>query len=313
MGRIAFIFPGQGSQYVGMGKDFYDTYPSARAVYDQAAAVLGGELLDIIFSGPEEVLQKTEITQPAILTTSVAICRVIEEMGWRAEGLAGLSLGEYSALVAGGAISFEDALPLVQKRGRYMQEAVPLGLGTMLAIVGLSREEVLRICAEAGERGVVVPANYNSPGQVVISGHRDALNYAGELARQAGAKKITELKVSAPFHSPLLFPVQEKLAGELDRITLRRPSVPLVVNVSAKLLADPQQIREALIRQVSNTVFWEDSMVALINAGFDTFLELGPGKTLTGLMKRINPAAYHAAVEDLPALDKVLARLKEVS
>jgi len=310
MPKIAVLFPGQGAQYAGTGRDFYDTFSAARAVFDQAASVLGDTLLDTIFNGPEEALQKTETTQPAILTTSIAVYRVLEDLGCRADGVAGLSLGEYSALVAAGALSLPEALPLVQKRGRYMQEAVPLGQGSMAAVMGLSKDQIEAVCREASAEGVVAPANYNCPGQVVISGGKEAVQYALTLAREAGAKKMVELKVSAPFHCALLEPVEQRLADELDKVNLRSPRIPVVFNVSAAYESDPARIKENLVKQVSRPVLWEQSMRLLCAAGYDTFIDVGPGSTLTKLMKRIEPSVYTAAVEDSGSLDKVRRHLE---
>ena len=305
MPKIAVLFPGQGAQFAGMGRDFYDTFSAARAVFDQAASVLGDALLDTIFNGPEEALQKTETTQPAILTTSIAVYRVLEDLGCRADGVAGLSLGEYSALVAAGALSLPEALPLVQKRGRYMQEAVPLGQGSMAAVMGLSKDQIEAVCREASAEGVVAPANYNCPGQVVISGGKEAVQSALTLAREAGAKKVVELKVSAPFHCALLEPVEQRLADELDKVNLKSPRIPVVFNVSAAYESDPARIKENLVKQVSRPILWEQSMRLLCAAGYDTFIDAGPGSTLTKLMKRIESSVFTAAVEDSASLDKV--------
>ncbi|MEW5785393.1 MAG: ACP S-malonyltransferase [Bacillota bacterium] len=313
MAKIAFLFPGQGSQFVGMGRELYEHFPAARAVFEQAATVLGEELLRIIFSGPVEELQKTENTQPAILTTSLAVCRVMETLGIPAAGAAGLSLGEYSALVAAGALSFEDALPLVRNRGRFMQEAVPLGKGTMAAVMGLPADKVEAVCREAGRAGVVTPANYNCPGQIVISGEVTAVNLASELARQAGAKKVTELKVSAPFHCPLLAPVEAKLERELAALELKTPAVPVVFNVSAGLITDPLQIKASLVKQVSSPILWEQSIRTLLDLEYDTFIEMVPGNSLSKLMKRIDPNVFAATVEDRESLEAVRQHLKEVA
>lgn len=299
----AFLFPGQGAQYTGMGRDFYEKYPAARAVFEQSASVLGPGFLDVIFSGPDEMLQQTEYTQPAILTVSVAICRVLEALGFRASALAGLSLGEYSALVAAGALSFEEALPLVQKRGRFMQKATPAGQGKMVALMGLPHTLVEKICAQARDRGeVVTPANYNCPGQIVISGHEGAVGRAVALARQAGAKKVTELKVSAPFHCSLMQPVEALLRDELNRVTIRRPEIPVVFNVSACYASDPDQIRANLVRQVSSPILWERSVRTLIASGVNLFVGLGPGSSLSRLMKRIDPAVGTISIENTAAL-----------
>ncbi len=290
----------------------YDRYGAARAVFEQAAQILGPELLEVIFQGPEEKLKQTEFTQPAVLATSLAVAAVVEEMGLKPEGAAGLSLGEYSALVVSGAMSFEDALPLVRRRGRLMQEAVPPGEGMMMAIMGLPREEIERICRQASIWGVVEPANYNCPGQVVFSGEPEAVRKAGDLAREAGAKKVVELKVSAPFHCALLKPVEEEMARELADIEIRPPSIPVVFNCSASFVSDPPVIKQALVKQVSQAVRWEDSMRRLVEEGYDTFLELGPGKVLAGFMKRIDPARFCASIGDSLSLHKVRAELKEV-
>ncbi len=304
--KTAFLFPGQGSQYVGMGRDFYERFPEARSVFDQAAGVLGSEFLDMIFYGPESKLQMTEYTQPAILTVSVAMFRVLEKSAYIPAGMAGLSLGEYSALVAAGSLSFGDALPLVQKRGVYMQEAVSEGEGSMAAIMGLSHERVEQVCRDAGSEGLVTPANYNCPGQIVISGQAGAVNKASDLAREAGAKKVTELKVSAPFHCALLQPVEERLAGELEKIMIKEPAVPVVFNVSAKLAANPEQIKAYLVSQVSNPILWEQSMRTLIAEGIDSFIGLGPGNSLSKMMKRIAPELENISIEEAEDIEKIM-------
>lgn len=301
--KTAFLFPGQGAQYVGMGLDFYEQFPAAMAVFEEAREVLGSELIDVIFNGPEEKLMLTEFTQPAILTVSVAIYRVLKEYGLKASGFAGLSLGEYSALVAAGAISFADALPLVQKRGIYMQEAVPSGEGSMTALMGLDNEIVEDICRRASSEGLVSPANYNCPGQIVISGQTAALARAVELASKAGAKKISKLKVSAPFHCSLLQPVEARLAVELEKIKVNQPSIPVIFNVSARITGQPDDIRRNLINQVSNPILWEPSVRALIAAGINCFIGIGPGNSLSRLMKRIAPEIQAFSVEKKTDLD----------
>ena len=306
--KTAFLFPGQGAQYAGMGRDFYDRFPEARFVFDQAAAVLGPGFLEVIFSGPEEKLQQTEYTQPAVLTVSVAILRVLECLDLKADGLAGLSLGEYSALVAAGTLSFEEALPLVQKRGLYMQEAVPLGQGMMAAIMGLSHDTVKKICHDALSEGLVAPANYNCPGQIVISGYLPAVKLAVNLAREAGAKKVTELKVSAPFHCALLQPVEEKLVRELDKIDIKKPSVPVVFNITAKYAENPEQIKVNLARQGSSPILWEQSVRTLLASGIKSFIGLGPGNSLSRLMKRIAPEAEAYSVEDVESVEQLFEK-----
>jgi len=304
--KIAYLFPGQGAQYVGMGKDFYDCYSEARSVFAQTEEAMGHEFLEMIFTGPESKLQMTEYTQPAILTVSVAIYRVIESLGFQAAGFAGLSLGEYSALVAAGSLQFQQALPLVQKRGIFMQEEVSPGEGSMVAIMGLEHKVVEELCHEAASEGLVSPANYNCPGQIVISGHSKAINYAARLAREAGAKKITELKVSAPFHCALLQPVEARLSEELNKITVKKPAAPVIFNVSAQFTEKPGQIKANLINQVSSPILWEQSIRNLIAAGIDSFISLGPGSSLSRLMKRIAPDLKTFSIEKAGDIDILL-------
>lgn len=305
MSKTAILFPGQGSQHIGMGRDFYERYPAARATFDQAAAVLGGELIDIIFNGPEDKLQLTEYTQPAVLTVSMAIFRVLSEHGIEAAVMAGLSLGEYSALVAAGAISFEDTLPVVQKRGIFMQEAVPLGQGKMVAVMGLSHDEVERVCRDSLVKGLVAPANYNCPGQIVISGHTAAVEHAAKLASDAGARKISELKVSVPFHCQLLEPVEARLSAELDKLDIRNPVVPVIFNYCAATANSPEQLKNYLVNQVSNPILWEQSIRRMISDGAEQFFGLGPGNSLSRLMKRIAPELDARSVEALDDIDKI--------
>ncbi|MBS4030960.1 MAG: ACP S-malonyltransferase [Clostridiales bacterium] len=311
MGKIVFIFPGQGSQYIGMGQEMSANYEVARQVFAMADDVLGMPLTEIMFTGSEDQLKMTEVTQPAILATSIACLKVLEQHGLEPDVVAGLSLGEYSALISAGAMSFTDALPLVQKRGRFMQEAVPPGVGGMAAIMGLARELVIEACRRASSTGVVEPANYNSPHQIVIAGEIPAIRKACEIAKELGAKRTIELPVSVSFHCSLLRGVEPLLAAELEKVTLSRAAVPVVANVTAQYIHSPEDIRNALIRQVSNAVLWQDSMEKLIADGFDTFIEVGPGKSLTGLMKKINPDVWVAQVEDMKTLEKVVSALRE--
>ncbi len=307
MTKTAILFPGQGAQFPGMGKDFYDCFVAAREVFDTAAAVLGSAFLSVVFEGPEAKLQQTAHTQPAILTVSVAIYRALIDRGVKADAFAGLSLGEYSALVAARAISFEEALPLVQKRGVLMQEAVPEGEGKMTAIMGLTHEKVADLCAEAASIGLVSPANYNCPGQIVISGEKAAVDEAVRLAGVRGAKKITPLKVSAPFHCALLRPVEEKLARELEYVNISPPIAPVVFNHTAELSSDPQRIKDNLVSQVSNPILWEQSMRNLISAlEIDRFIGLGPGNSQARLMKRIAPSLKTFSVEKVEDLERLL-------
>ncbi len=292
MAKVALLFPGQGAQYVGMGRDFYDTSPAAKETFDQADAALGFRLSDICFSGDAEKLNDTSMCQPAILTVSMAVLRAVrEKMGasaLRADAAAGLSLGEYTALVAAGALDFAEAVRLVHKRGSFMQAAAVERPGAMASIIGLADEEVEAVCAEARGKGVVVAANLNCPGQVVVSGEKAAVEAACALATGKGARMAVPLKVSGAFHSPLMQPAQEKLAAELRAAKLSTPSLPVVSNVTADYVKSPEQIRDVLERQVTAPVRWGRSMEKLIADGFDTFYEVGPGKVLSGLMKRID-------------------------
>lgn len=286
MSRIAFIFPGQGAQYVGMGSDIVKNYKVASEVFDIANESLGFDLKKLCFEGPDEELVKTENTQPAILTTSIAILKVIEELGIRGEITAGLSLGEYSSLVYSGALKFEDAVKLVKVRGKLMQEAVPLGVGTMAAIIGLEKEIVEKVVNEARKIGIVECANYNCPGQIVISGEIKAVEKACIIAKEKGAKKALKLSVSAPFHSSLLKPAGDKLRDELENISINKMTTKVVSNVTANIVEDGKEIKELLAKQVFMPVLWQDSIEFMINNGVDTFVEIGPGKSLSSFVKK---------------------------
>jgi [acyl-carrier-protein] S-malonyltransferase len=309
MGKVVFVFPGQGSQYPGMGRELAEKYPVARAIFDEADKALGFSLSRICFEGSEEELKQTEITQPAILTVSVAACWVLAEKRVSADYLAGHSLGEYSALVAAGSLQFADAIRLVRKRGKYMQEAVPAGHGAMAAILGLSISSVQNACKRAAEGEVCAPANLNSPDQVVISGNAGAVKRAVELASQMGAKRAVMLPVSAPFHSSLMMPAEEKLAKDLDAIKISDPHVPVVTNVDADTIRKAAEARSALIRQVSMAVRWEESMRLLIDEGVNTFVEVGPGRVLTGLMRQIERSVASLNVEDEKSLQATLGKI----
>lgn len=309
---IAFVFPGQGAQKVGMGKALAEAYPMCRAVFDEADAALGESLSGLCFEGPEERLRLTENTQPAILAASIAVHRLVESHGVRASFAAGHSLGEYSAHVAAGTISFADALRTVRRRGRYMQEAVPAGEGAMAAILGLDADEVARACAETEmELGrVVTPANLNAPGQVVIAGHADAVARAGERARERGAKRVIAIAVSAPFHCPLMKPAEERLAPELRALPAVDPRIPVVANVDAEPKRNASSAIEALIRQMSSPVRWEDVVRRLIADGARTFVEIGPGAVLAGLIKRIDRRVTVMSIEDERSLSAALGHLE---
>jgi [acyl-carrier-protein] S-malonyltransferase len=300
---IAFIFPGQGSQKVGMGKAFADADPIVRDTFAEADAALGAPLSRLIFEGPESELTLTENTQPAILTVSVAIARVLEARGWRPDFYAGHSLGEYSAHVAAGTFGFADAVRTVRARGRYMQEAVPVGTGAMAAILGLDGDAVAAACAEAAQGEVVSPANLNGAGQVVIAGAKAAVERAGAAAKAAGAKRVIPLTVSAPFHCALMKPAEDRLAPELRALAVQAPRRPVVANIDAEPKTDGAAAIEALVRQVSGAVRWEAVVRRLASEGVRTYVEVGPGTVLAGLVRKIDRDARVASLEDPAGLD----------
>lgn len=307
MAKIAFVFPGQGAQYVGMGAELARLYPQFHRYFEEASEALGFNLARLCFEGPEETLKETANTQPAILTMSVAAMALLRENGIVPQVVAGLSLGEYSALVTAGSLEFARAVRLVRQRGIFMQEAVPLGQGTMAAILGLSGEQVEAICQAARQGDEwVEPANYNCPGQVVVAGHVPAVQRAMDLALKVGAAKAVLLPVSAPFHCKLLAPAGEKLAAVLAEVPLADARIPVVANVTADYVQDAATIRELLIRQVSAPVLWEQSVRRMIADGVDTFIEVGPGRALSGFIKRIDRKVSVFNVEDAQSLGKVL-------
>ncbi len=311
MGKIAFVFPGQASQYPGMGKELAEKYPSARAVFDEADKALGFSISQMCFAGTEEDLKQTANTQPAILTCSVAVHRVLAEKGIQPDFVAGHSLGEYSALVAAGALKFSDAVQLVRKRGQYMQEAVPAGQGAMAAIMGLSPAVVTDACKRAADGEVCSPANLNSPDQTVISGHAAAVKRAVEIAQQSGAKRAVILAVSAPFHCALMMPAQERLEKDLRQTQFAALQLPLVTNVDADTTTSGEEAREALIRQVTMPVRWEESMRALMEEGVNMFVEVGPGRVLVGLLRQIERSVGALNVEDEKSLSITIDKIAQ--
>ena len=310
MSKTAFLFPGQGSQSVGMGRDLASSFPVARRTFEEANDALGFDLANLCFQGPEEQLRLTEFTQPAIFTVSVAALRVLAEAGVTADYVAGHSLGEYSANVAAGAIEFAAAARTVRRRGQLMQQAVPAGQGAMAAILGMPAEAVIAVCRDASSEGAPVePANLNSPEQTVISGATAAVERAIALAKERGAKRAVLLQVSAPFHCSLMQPAQDGLAPILQEMPFSAAKMPVVVNVDAALVTDGAELRDALIRQVTGAVRWTESMQLLIAEGVTTFIEVGPGKVLSGLLRQIDRSQKCAQVEDPASLEKLLAVL----
>jgi [acyl-carrier-protein] S-malonyltransferase len=301
----AFLFPGQGSQAVGMGKELAAMYPVARQTFDEADEALGYKLSEVCFEGPEEKLRMTETTQPAILAMSIATCRVLREVGVEAQLCAGHSLGEYSAHVAAGTLDFADAVRTVRNRGQYMQQAVPVGVGAMAAILALPLAKIREICGSEAKGEVCEPANINSPDQVVISGNAAAVQRAADACKAAGAKRAVMLPVSAPFHCSLMQPAQDRLAADLQSLRFHDPQLPVVANIDAQPKRLRDDSREALVRQVTGAVRWEDCIRTLIAAGIENFIEVGPGKVLCGLMRQIDRSKTCFNVEDEASLQKL--------
>jgi len=305
MKPTAFIFPGQGSQYVGMGKELFENFSVAKRVFEEADDALHFSVSSLCFKGPEDALKLTENTQPAILTTSVGALRVLEaEKGMIPQFTAGHSLGEYSALVASGALSFPEAVKTVRLRGKFMQEAVPVGEGAMAAVLGMEREQIEELCEACSSGEVLAPANFNCPGQIVIAGHSKAVERAIERIKQEG-KKAVLLPVSAPFHSPLMKPAGDRLGTALEEISVRDLKIPVVTNVEAEVNQSKDRVKGLLVAQVSSPVRWEESMRKMIEKGVEQVLEVGPGKVLSGLMKRIDNRIETKNLEDLQTLKKI--------
>lgn len=309
MGKLAFVFAGQGAQAVGMGKELAENFECADKVFDEASEALGFDIKDMIWNGDSETLMITENTQPTIVTMSTAALRVLEEKGIKPDIVAGLSLGEYTAHVASGSMEFADAVKLVKKRGKYMQEEVPVGKGAMAAIIALSQEDVEDCCAEASAIGVCSPANLNCPGQIVVSGEAAAVEKCCEIAKAKGAKRAIKLPVSAPFHCSMLTGAGEKLAKELENVVVKQMNIPVITNVTADCVPSSDDIKPMLIRQVSSPVRWEATIRKMLDDGVDTFVEVGPGKALSGFIKKITKDAAVYNVEDMASLEKTLAGL----
>ncbi len=311
MTSIAFLFPGQGSQAVGMGKELAAQHETARRTFEEADEALGYKISQLCFEGPEEQLRLTEITQPAILTASVAAWRVLKEKGLTPAFVAGHSLGEYSAHVAAGTLNFADAVRTVRMRGKYMQEAVPVGVGAMAAILGMEMEKVAGVCADAAQGEVCEPANINSSEQIVISGNTGAVERAAALASERGAKRAIMLPVSAPFHCSLMKPAQDRLAADLAAVPFRKPGIPVACNVDAALVDESDRSRDALVRQVTGSVKWSQSVHLLIARGVERLVEVGPGKVLCGLMRQIDRSKACSNVSDEASLQKALEQLAQ--
>ena len=312
MSKLAFVFPGQGAQKVGMGKDFYDNYDVAKKMFKEADEALGYSIMKMCFEGPEEDLKLTANTQPAILTISCIANEILKENGIQPEITGGHSLGEYSALVAAGVLNFQDAVALVHKRGSYMQEAVPVGEGGMAAIIGVDRDKIVEVCQQVSAESPVQAVNFNCPGQIVIAGATKGVELAVEELKAAGAKKAVILPVSAPFHSTLMKPAAEKLAVELDKVTISDAKIPVVANVSAEILTKAEDIKASLVAQAASPVLWEDCVARMKEFGADLLLEAGPGKTLCGFSRRIDKTIKSLNVEDVASLEKSLDYFKEV-
>jgi [acyl-carrier-protein] S-malonyltransferase len=309
MGKIAFIFPGQGAQKVGMGQDAYENHKGSREVFDRADHKLGFSLSNLIFNGPDDQLKITTNTQPALLTTSIALLEAFKETGIQPDYVAGHSLGEYSALVAAGVMSFEDAVGTVQARGQFMEQAVPAGKGTMAAVLGAEREDLYKLCREITEEvDVVELANINCPGQIVISGSQAGVQAVVERGREAGAKRVIPLEVSGPFHSSMMKPAADQLSEVLSKISMNSSSITVIANVTAQPVQDIEKIRSLLVEQVYSPVLWEDSVTWMLSQGVDTFFEIGSGTVLAGLIKKIDRSVNVHSIHELAAIEQLLTK-----
>jgi [acyl-carrier-protein] S-malonyltransferase len=306
MSKTAFIFAGQGAQYSGMGKELEENIKACKDIFQKADSALGFPLSEICFSGTAEELRLTENAQPAILTMSIAAMEALVNRGIKPCAVAGLSLGEYSALVCSGVLDFETAVKLVKKRGKFMEEAVPKGKGAMAAILGLNEKEIIDICSKASQKGVIEPANFNCPGQIVIAGEISALEYASELAKEKGARKVIRLSVSGPFHTSLLKNASDRLYSELIKIELNQMKVPVLTNLSGDYIKPTDDIKEILRKQVMSSVRWEDIIRNMIKAGVDTFVEIGPGRALSSFVKKTDRSVKVLNVEDMSSLNKTV-------